>query len=665
MASELSHLFSPLTIRNLTVRNRIFQSAHITGYVDHGLPSDRHVRYYEARAKGGAGLIITEAVAINPFTATNLKIGSQGWMDGFTPCARKIAAAVHAHGAKVLMQIAHGGSVMSAYYTWLHSEAPSGIPAVAGLGGEVPSAVSVEEIKTLVQQHVEVALKAQEAGYDGVELHFAHGYLVHQFISPISNVRRDAYGGSLENRMRFSLEIIDAVRKAVGDDFIVGVRGSADELLPGGYTLEDGKQFMPMWARTNQIDYLHVSVAQSRSMVYAIPPMMVPPRPFVYCAAEIKQLVDIPVFACIRINDPVTANDIIKNCEADMVAMTRATLCDPEMPNKAREGRLDDIRHCIACNEGCWERLLKHHEPITCMQNPEAGREVAFAVKPAATPKKVMVVGGGPGGMKAAEVARRRGHQVALYEKSGELGGAIRITTKVPSRQEYGQAIRYLKHEVERLGVEVHLNTEVTAQRVLQERPDAVIVATGAATIDDVRPEVVGTGSAIEIEPHTHVVTAEDVLEGKAECGRKVVIADQQNYMKGMVTAEFLADQGKDVTLVMPLPIRYTSANPYEVDHFTLAVQTANLKAKGVKRISECEVKQARPGKVVIRDVFTEQDQELDADTLVLSYWRKAETRLYDELQGQVKEIYKIGDALSPRRCINAIYDGHKIAMEI
>jgi 2,4-dienoyl-CoA reductase-like NADH-dependent reductase (Old Yellow Enzyme family)/thioredoxin reductase len=662
---DLEHLFRPIKIRNTVIRNRIVQSAHITGYVENGLPSDRHVRYYEARAKGGIGLIITEAVAVSPLTDVRPDIACRGWAEGFTDRARKVTDAIHAQGAKAVLQLAHGGSVMSGYYTWKHSEAPSGIPAVAGLAGEVPSAMSVEEIQAVVKQHAAVALKGKEAGYDGVELHLGHGYLVQQFISPIHNVRTDAYGGSLENRVRFSLEIIDAVRKAVGDDFIVGVRGSADELLPGGYTLEDAKQFMPMWARTGQIDYINVTVAQSRSFMWAIPPMMVPPRPFVYCAAEIKQLVDIPVLAVIRINDPVTANEIVKNHEADMVIMTRATLCDPEMPNKAREGRLDDIRQCIACNEGCWERLLKHHEPITCMQNPEAGREAEFAIRPAPVPKKVMVVGGGVGGMKAAAVARRRGHKVSLYEKSGELGGAILISTRVPSRQEFGQAVRFLKHEVEHLGVDVHLDTEVTAEMALKENPDVVIIATGASAVDDVRRESVGTGSAIEIAPGTHVATAEDVLLGKVECGRKVVIADQQNYMKGMITAEFLAERGKEVTLVMPLPIRYTSANPYELDHLTLAVQTAALKAKGVRRVGDCEVKRASPGKVVIRDVFTEQDEELDTDTLVLSYWRKADTRLYDELRGRIGSIHKIGDALSPRRCINAIYEGHKLAMEI
>ncbi|MBI4830935.1 MAG: FAD-dependent oxidoreductase [Candidatus Lindowbacteria bacterium] len=421
---------------------------------------------------------------------------------------------------------------------------------------------------------------------------------------------------------------------------------------------------MSIWARSGLLDYLNITVATGKTGAYAIAPMMVPPRPFVYCAAEIKQVVDLPVFTGIRINDPVIANDIIKNNEADMVAMVRGLLSDPEFANKAREGRTEDIRLCIACNEGCWAQW-ERREAITCMQNPEAGREATFRITPAKKAKKVMVVGGGCAGMKAAVVAKQRGHDVRLYEKTAELGGAILIPAKVPSRQELGQAVRNLKREVERLGITVYLNTEVTADMVAKEKPDVVIIATGGSVISDPRPDVVGPCAAIEIEPGTHVVTAEDVLEGKVGTGQRVVIADQQNFMKGLITAEFLADQGKDVSLVMPLSIRLTSANSYDIDIPTLAVQTLNIKTKGVKRIQDCEVKKAKPGKVILRDAFTEQPQELDADTLVLSYWRKANVKLYKELEGKVPELYRIGDALAPRKLINAIYDGYKIASEI
>jgi 2,4-dienoyl-CoA reductase-like NADH-dependent reductase (Old Yellow Enzyme family)/thioredoxin reductase len=658
---ELAHLFSPITIRDLTIRNRILQSAHITNFAEGGLPSERHLRYYEARAKGGIGLIIQEATVVNPYTGLHPTL-SHGWKEGLVDRLRRISEAVHAHGAKLFLQLAHGGVVASSYFNFLNSQGCSPVPTPAV--GEIPRVLTGDRIQEVVQDHVNLALKAKEAGYDGIELHFGHGYLQQQFLSPAYNIRKDAYGGVLENRMRFGMEVIDAVRAAVGEQFVVGVRTSADELIPDGYTLEDAKEFMPIWANSGKVDFLHVTVAASTTMAYAIPPMMVPPRPFVYCAAEIKQLVDIPVFTVIRINDPVTANDIIKNNEADMVTMTRATLCDPELPNKAREGRLDDIRQCIACNEGCWERWA-HQAPITCMQNPEAGREGVFRIEPAAQPKKVMVIGGGCAGMEAAVIAKQRGHDVSLYEKAGELGGAILIPARAPSRQELGQAVRFLKHEVERLGIPVHLNTEMTVDKVVEANPDTVIVATGAITIENPAPDVVGPYASIEIERGADVVTAEDVLEGKAETGRRVVIADQQNYMKGLVTAEFLADQGKEVTVITPPPFRYLVANPYEMDASTHAVQILNLKTKGVKRVSDFKVKKAQAGRVTIEDIFTQEQQELEADTLVLSFWRKAETRLHGELEGKVKELHLIGDALAPRRLIDAFYEGYRVASEL
>ncbi len=659
--AELTHLFSPFTIRNVTIRNRIFQSAHITNFAMGGLPAERHLRYYEARAKGGIGLIIQEATIVSPYSQFHT-ILSQGWKEEITPRLAQIARAVHGHGAKIFLQLAHGGAVCTSFYSWQAIQGCSPVPTPAM--GEIPEEMNEQAIQTVTRQHADLALRAQQAGYDGVELHFGHGYLQQQFTSPYYNIRRDAYGGSLENRMRFGMRIIDAVREAVGRHFIVGLRMSADELLPHGYTLDQGRQMAQKWAATGKVDFLNVSVACSTSMAYAIPPMMVPPRPFVWCAAEIKQIVDIPVFAAIRINDPVTANDIIKNNEADMVAMTRATLCDPELPNKAREGRLDDIRLCVACNEGCWERWT-HQEPITCMQNPEAGREGVLAINRATKTKKVMVVGGGCAGMEAAIVAKQRGHDVTLYEKSVQLGGAILIAARAPSRQELGQVVRFLKHEVERLGIPTCLQTEVTAEEVRKAAPDAVIVATGASTIRDPSPEVVGPGWAVAVEPGAHVVAAEDVLEGKVETGRRVVIADCQNYMKGLVTAEILADQGKEVTVIMPIPLRYVTGNPYDMDAFTHAVQILNLKAKGVRRVSDCKVKNVRPGKVTCEDWFNQEEQELDADTLVLSFWRKPETALYNELAGKACEVYKIGDALSPRRLINAIYEGYKVSMEI
>ncbi|MEW6439929.1 MAG: FAD-dependent oxidoreductase [bacterium] len=662
--TELSHLFSPLKIGNVTVRNRILASAHITGFVKNGLPSERHLNYYEARAKGGAGLIIQEAIGVDPLTLHNPKVFCDGSHDGIIPPMKRIGKAVHDHGAKIFCQIAHGGSVMSSYHTWAHIESASNVPTAGQ--GEVPDALDAEGIERVIQGFVGTALRVKAAGYDGVELHFGHGYLHQQFLSPYCNVRTDEYGGSPGNRMRFGMQIIDRVRAAVGRDFVVGLRMSADELLQGGgYTLDDGKEFVRKWEATGKIDYVSVTVASTMSFIYALPPMMVPQRPFVYCAAEVKQVIDLPVFAAIRINDPVIANEIIKNNEADMVVMTRAQLCDPEMANKAREGRLDDIRQCVACNEGCWERLVDMQESITCMQNPEAGREAEFKITRTSTPKKVVVVGGGCAGMKAAVSARERGHEVVLYEKGDELGGAVLISSKGPGRQELSQVVRFLSHEIDRLGIPVHKGTEATADMIVKAGPDVVIIATGGLTIEDPTPEVVGQYAPIEIAPGADVVTAEDVLDGKAETGRRIVIADQQNYLKGMITAEFLADRGKEVTLVMPTEFRYGRPNPYTGDIGTLGVQILNLKKKKVTRIADHVVKKAFRGKIVLKDVYTEEEKELEADTLVLSYWRLPNNKLYYELKDKVPEIHRIGDALAPRRLINAIYDGHQAALNL
>ncbi len=659
--TELAHLFSPITIRTCQIRNRILSSGHVTSFARDGLPTDQHVRYLERRARGGIGLIVMEAQAITPH-CNPLPIVIQGWRDEVVPWYRKISEAVHAHGAKLFAQAWHNGHQNTSFASWVHSQSCSDVPSAAI--GEVPSVMDEEDIQEAIRQYVALALKLQEGGFDGVELHFGHGYLPQQFLSPYSNIRKDRYGGSLENRMRFGMEVIEAVRAAVRDDFVVGIRASADELIPVGLTLEDMKQVMPRWARTGKIDYLNITVSTYKSAAVGIPPMMIPPRPFVFYAAEIKQLVDIPVFAAIRINDPVTANDIIKNNEADMVVMTRATICDPDLPNKAREGRLDDIRLCVACNEGCWERT-EHGLAITCMQNPEAGREGVFEIRPAARRKKVLVAGGGCAGMKAAAVAKERGHDVVLYEKAAELGGAILIPSRAPSRQELGQVVRFLKHELDRLGVEVHLNTELTPAMVEEIRPDAVIVATGGTTIENPLPDVVGPDAAIQIEPGAQVVTAEDVLESKATTGQKVVIADCQTYMKGLVAAEVLADQGKEVTVIMPMPMRLLRNAPYDMDGPTMGIQMLNLALRKVKLVSGFELKKARPGKVVLKNILTEEEEELEADTLVTAYWRKANDGLYRELKGKVKELYKIGDCVASRRLIHAIYEAYKVAMEI
>ncbi len=659
--TELSHLFSPIEVGGCSIKNRILMSGHLTNYAELGLPSERHARYYEARARGGIGLIIMEAVPVSPHGYI-LPTAVTGWNDAIIPGLQKISEAVHAQGAKIFCQAWHNGCENSSYFSKIYSQSCSDVPSCAV--GEVPTVMTEKDIQAAIQMYVDFSLRLKEGGFDGVELHFAHGYLPQQFLSPYVNNRKDRYGGSLENRLRFGMELIDAVRNAAGRDFVVGLRISADELVPGGLTLEDMKEIVPYWDQTGQIDFLDVSIGNYKTLAPMIAPMMIPPGAFSYASAEIRQLVDVPVFTAIRINDPVLANGIIENHEADMVVMTRATLCDPEMPNKARAGRIDDIRLCVGCNEGCWEYATRGM-PITCAQNPEAGNEGSLQIKPADPPKKVVVVGGGVAGMEAAIMAKKRGHPVILYEKEPELGGALMIASKAPCRSDLAQVVRYRVHELNRLNVDVRLNTGATSETIEREKPDVVIIAAGADTIKHPDPDIVGVEAAIDIEEGAHVVTAEDVLEGKAETGQTVVIADLQTYMKGLVTAEVLADQGKDVTVVMPYPIRGLSGNPYDMDGPTHTIQVINLTRKKVKRISDFAVKKAAAGKVFIRNHYSEEIEVLDADTLVLSIWRKSITRLFHELEGKVAEVYRIGDCVSPRRYINAVEEGFKIGMQI
>jgi 2,4-dienoyl-CoA reductase-like NADH-dependent reductase (Old Yellow Enzyme family)/thioredoxin reductase len=656
------HLFSPIRIGKIDIRNRIFQPAHTTGFAEKGLPTDRLLRYYEARARGGVGLIVQESLAVSPYGHCQPDGTAHEYREEVVPLLRSIGEAVHAHGAKIFLQLWHCGNLSTSFHMGRPGQCSSGIPNP--LIGECPVAMGIDDIRQTVRNFVEASLRARDAGYDGVEFNFGHGSLIQQFLSPSQNVRDDEYGGSPENRMRFGMQAIAAVRQAIGPHFVVGLRASGDEFMAEGYGLEDAKAFFSMWARSGNLDYLSVTAGAAKSGAYAIPPMMIPPRAMVYLAAEVKQVVNLPVFTAIRINNPVTAEQIIRNNEADMVGMARALICDPDLPRKAREGRLEDIRQCIACNQGCWERFC-HKEPITCVQNPEAGFEGRRKITPAGERKKVLVIGGGCAGMEAAVVAHQRGHHAILCEKTGELGGAIRMMAMAPNRQEFGQAVRFLKHELQRLSVEVWLHADMTADAVLKENPDVVIVATGGLVIENPSPENVGPGSAIELTAGTHVLTVEDVLRRKAECGQQVVVADYQNYFKGLVAAEVLADQGKEVTVVMPSPRRLFTGNPYNVELITLGIQLQSLKTKGVNLVRDHQVKKAAPGRVTIRDVFTGAEQELPADSLVLSYWRKSNNELYSRLKGRIRQLYRIGDALAPRLLMDAIHEGYRIATQI
>lgn len=639
---QFKHLFTPLNIGTFTVRNRILSTAHLTGFAEGGLPSERHLNYWVSKAKGGIGLIVTEDQAVHPTAATDPFV-IHAYRDACIEPFRRIVSAVHEHGAKLVAQLWHPGSI---FYGAREGSLPlwSSRANPGSFHAETAHAMEVEEVKEIVQAFGDSARRMREAGLDGVELMGTHGFLIEQFMSRRTNQRSDEYGESEENRLRFILEIIDAVRAAVGSDFTLGLRISGDQFQRGGLGLQDMRRIMPKLTAAGKLDYVSVTVGAGGA---PIPPMYMPGSPFVYLAAGIKEVVDVPVFCVGRITDPVVAEEILAKNQADMVGMTRANLCDPELPNKAREGRLDEIRRCIACNDGCWGRIYETL-PITCAINPSAGREKELEITPAPVKKKVMVIGAGIAGMEAARVAALRGHSVSLYEKGEQLGGQLQIAAKAPGRQDMAEPVRYYEYQFKLLGVDVHLGCTVDEKAIEEVNPDAIIVATGGL------PAAATFAGATQ----PNVVQARDVLSGKAQAGKKVVLFALDRGMESLTTADFLSDRGCEVEVLVP----WGAIAGFQVEPLTLAFVLSRLYIKGVALTNSMQIKAVRENTVVATNILTRQERTIEeVDSVVLALGGVANDSLYKALKGKVPELYLVGQALAPRKMLDSTLDGLRI----
>lgn len=643
MAQQFKHLFTPLKIGTMTVRNRIMSTAHFPGFQEpNGLPGDRLIAYWASKAKGGIGLICTQVHGVHH---------SAGWNAFDQPDSltafKKAADAVKSHGTCFVPQIWHpgfrGGNTLIGRSGWGVSSIPEG-------AGVIPHQMTIDEIKEVIAAYAHAARVCQEAGCDGVEIHGAHSYLPNQFMSPKYNVRTDEYGGDLEARMKFTIEVIEAVRAAVGKDFTVGIRITPDEFLDDGYNLDDMKVMAPMLAASGKLDFLDVS--SGAGMVIA--PMYYPAGHAVYLAAALKEVMDIPVFATSsRINDPVMAEEILASNQADVIGMTRANICDPDLPNKAREGRLDEIRRCIGCSEGCWNRIeTRNPLGITCSYNPVVGKETIpgwLDLVPAATKKKVMVIGGGPAGLETARVAAARGHSVSLYEKGNELGGLVLVAAKGPGRSDMAEVARYYTIQMKLLGVDVHLGSEVTEEMVLKENPDVVVVATGS--FPRVPPHVPGV-------EQDNVVDVRDVLTGEAQVGQNVVVADGQRHIQGLTAADFLAEQGKKVEIIGEEP--HLGA---EMETATMRASYQRVMSAGVTITPHTILKAISGNTLVVKNVYFGQERRIEGvDTVVLAYGGVEDNSLYYNLRGKVKELHKVGDCNGVRKLLWATNDGALIA---
>ncbi|MEE8353238.1 MAG: FAD-dependent oxidoreductase [Dehalococcoidales bacterium] len=647
MSDQFPNLFSPLKVGPVTIPNRIVVPGHYPAMRDPDtLPGERNVGYWESKAKGGVGLICTGVWGVH--RATQM-VPSR--MPNAEEKLKKAADTIKQHGTRFFVQLWHGGAAAASELTGNQPWSASAVPRTPG--GPIPHAMTRDEIKEVIEAFAWTAAAVKKAGVDGVELHGAHGYLFNQFMSPAINHRDDEYGGDLEGRMRFTLEVIDAVRAAVGSDFVVGIRFNGDEFRPDGYTIEDMKVMAPMMANTGKLDYLNVSTGS----LLTIAPMYFPLGHSVYLAAQIKEVVDLPVCCIGRINDPVQAEQILVERHADLVAMNRATICDPELPNKARDGRLEEIRKCMACSEGCWQNVSQNRHPrgITCAYNPTVGKETIpgwLDLIPAATPKRVMVIGGGPGGLETARVAAARGHQVSLWEKSDDLGGQTLLAAVAPGRGDIGELARYYRYQMKLNNVDVHLSAEVTEETVLAENPDVVVVATGS--LQRIADEIPGADQA-------NVVYVGDILSGKVEAGENVVVVDYQQHIQGLSTADFLAEAGKKVQVVTP----NAYAGP-SVENITRSAVMQRLYAAGVSFSPNTRVNQISGNKVTVANTLGGEERVIDGvDTVVLATGGVENNALFYALKGKVKELHAVGDCKGVRKILWAVNDGATLARMI
>lgn len=649
--NDQPNLFEPLQVGPLEISNRIVFGPHTTEFGHRTLPTSRHTAYYEERARGGVGLIISESSYVHPSSLSKANSILSCNPDAVGPFA-EIARAVHAHDVPIVGQLSHRGRQMTGVHSRLPVWGVSPIPCP--VNREIPHEVTEAEIDELVAGYAAAARNYREAGYDGVEIHAAHGYLIEQFWSPWTNKRTDRFGGSLANRIRFSRLVIEAVRATVSSGMAVGMRVSAEELVPEGLQREDVLAILAELTKAGALDYVSVSIGTHSSVDVMIGDMSLPQGYAVPLAAEIRRTLTVPVFAGLRIKEPDMAAQVVASGSADAVVMVRPLIADPEWANKVRGSRPQSIRHCVAANQDC----RNHHRgaAIQCVQNPAVGRESELgigSIGPAPVRKRVLVVGGGPAGMEAARVSALRGHEVTLVERAGELGGQVTVAAAVGSRRELSDVNRYLVPQLDELGVEVVLGTAVSADNLVDYDPDVVVLAVGSVAAP--APEVVQQAQGVEV---LHV---RDVLAGAVVAPGGVVIYDElEGFWHACSAAEFLAARGNAVTVVTPL-----GSVGIDIPKESVRPTHRRLRELGVAlRPGSVVTGVDRDGVVHLRSTATGEAQSLPACRTVVTTGSRSDVTLANDLRTAYpdREVHVIGDALAPRRITHAIREGNLTA---
>jgi len=653
---EFEHLFTPIKVGHLTVKNRICCSAHADALAKDGMPDEVERRYYEEKARGGVGFMMCfGSASVHPTSTARDWNGVELFEDRVIPYLEKFSGAMHRYGVPVVCQITHRGRRGRSIDLWNRLYAPS--DAREPNHRENPHPLDREKIDELVASFAGAAERLKKGGFDGCEIMASHCHLIDQFWTLNANRRADEYGaGSVASRMRFGVRVIEAVRARVGADFIVGIRLTGDDFTEKGLDNEQMQEICRRLDALKMLDYFNVIGGTAETFVgeaAAVPNMSFKLGLYTYLAASIRKVVGVPVIAFGRIVDPVQAEKVLAAGEADLVIMNRALIADPHLPNKARAGQLEEIRQCMGYNEGCIDRIYTGRG-VTCVQNPRIGRETRWE-EPAPAPgprKKVVVVGGGPAGLEAARVARLRGHHVVLFEKSAELGGQTLIARRAPGRQDYDGAARWSGLQCRKLGVDIRLGSEAGVDLILAESPDVVFVATGAVAR---RPDLEG------MDRH-RVMSAWDVLLGRAEgLGRVVLVIDEEYGHQGPTTAEFLIDRGHEVDLI---------TSQETIASFLGATTRPPLLTrcfrKGIQFFHHLRAEAIRDGRLVARNEWTGELSEVGPyDAFVYAYGGLRVDALSEPLKEKGLEVRTVGDAFSPRSLQHAILEGHQYAREI
>lgn len=655
MSNQFPALFKPLTLRHKTLRNRIVFGAHTANMSEMGLPGERHRGYYEERARGGAAMIVVEPVPVHR-TAVLTRGNFRHSSDEIIPHFRKVTDAVHAHGAVICHQLYHVGQHGDFDNSYEPNWSPSGLPSFHDSDGS--HAMTENEIEEIIESFVQAARRAKLSGFDGIEIFAAYNAIVDQFWLPFNNRRDDRWGGSFENRMRFSRSILERIRKTAGEDFIIGLAVNMDPGVKVSQSVEQLREIVAWHDERQLMDYVTCGTGSYFTFGGIIPNVFFADKLGAPHAEALKQVVKHAKVQCeSHIRTPENANQVVASGQADMVSIVRGQIADPHLANKAREGRPEDVRPCLSCNQMCWGRRSRDYW-ISCLINPSAGREFEWSgdrFMPAAKPKTVLVIGGGVAGLEAARVAAERGHRVTLAEASDKLGGQFRLAGLQPRRQQIIDYLDWFERQLAKLQVKVLLNTPLDAEEAKAFGADEVIVATGS------QPDGTGFQRALpEFDSlpgigRGNVWPAEDVMRREARLGKRVIVLDETANWKGGGTALYLAEAGHEVIVVtaaasVMAEMARTNADPQ---------LRSRLRELDARLIAEAAVLEWHGDGATVQ-AFGGKPERIAADSLVLATTNVPERALADELGAP-----SIGDATAARNAAMAIYEGRKLAMKI